>query len=220
MQIDLMMLLLCALSLLGLVVIFFIGLGVRRLGSSPEVSRKTIHILTTLAIASWPFYLDQPYILILLSVGLAVAILQTRWPWLQQFGHVNRKSYGEIFGAISLLMVAAAAPQGGYLLPVVAINMGLVDAAASLVGKRFGRHKFKVFGALKSLEGSLAALLTAIVIALAVIVVVDPLLPEAGLVLFVFASGLSLTIAELLGARGADNLLIPLVAAILYGGLV
>ncbi len=97
-----------------------------------------------------------------------------------------------------------------------AISLGIVamsygDAFASIVGVHHGKKKFKVFGDTKSLEGSLAMLLTCIVmfsiVSLYYTSKVEP-------ILFLFA--VLATFFEAITPKGLDNLSVSLSVAFLY----
>ncbi len=109
--------------------------------------------------------------------------------------------------ALGALALWAGTPQAAWL--AAALVLVLSDAAAALVGKRFGRHGFAVPGGHKSLEGCAAfALCTyAALMAAAALAGVPP--PDwRPAVALTFA----LTLVEALSARGSDNVSLPLAA--------
>ncbi|MGE5675677.1 MAG: DUF92 domain-containing protein, partial [Mycobacterium leprae] len=105
---------------------------------------------------------------------------------------------------------------------VMAMTIG--DALASVVGTRWGHHRYTIpGGGQKSLEGSLAMLFGTVVAALVSFLLVPeglPLLPRSALLGLAFLTAVVATCAEAFGVKGRDNLWVPLSAgAVLYGGL-
>jgi phytol kinase len=103
------------------------------------------------------------------------------------------------------------------------------DALAALVGQRFGRHRYQLWGSQRSLEGSatmFAASAVAMFLALALLpgswlspasVALEPARALAAALLGASAA----TLAEAVSPHGTDNLSVPLVAAgvaLLAGG--
>ncbi|MCX8172337.1 MAG: SEC59/DGK1/VTE5 family protein [Archaeoglobaceae archaeon] len=97
-----------------------------------------------------------------------------------------------------------------------AISMGIVamsygDGFASLIGTKYGKKKFSIFGATKSLEGSIgmltATLVMFVVIELYYIGSVNP---------FILPLALLATVVEAITPRGLDNLSVSITVAALY----
>jgi len=96
------------------------------------------------------------------------------------------------------------------------------DAAASLIGRRFGKHVYRVAGHPRSIEGSLAMLLSSWVAILIAFTMLGPA-PTSGLLIAAAIAALVATSLEAVSLWGVDNLLVPMSAALtLYlcrGGL-
>ena len=87
------------------------------------------------------------------------------------------------------------------------------DAAAALIGRRFGRHPYAVGRARKSLEGSAAFFVVALLVC--------AVFPRAESVAAIAAFALATTLAEALAGDGFDNAAIPLAGLLalrLFGG--
>jgi phytol kinase len=122
---------------------------------------------------------------------------------------VKRSSSGEIYfpisvGILSLFMVQHPLV---YLVPIAILT--LADPAAAMIGVRFGRQHYPTIKGQKSVEGSLAFCLIALLCSLG-------LLSLSGLNLTVLLLAILITLvtmlAEALAWHGLDNLLIPLLA--------
>jgi phytol kinase len=94
------------------------------------------------------------------------------------------------------------------------------DALAALVGKRYGQHRYRIWGSQRSLEGSaamFAAASLAMFLALALLPgsVLCPLAPPIGtpraLAAALLGAGAA-TLTEAISPHGSDNLSVPLVA--------
>jgi phytol kinase len=92
------------------------------------------------------------------------------------------------------------------------------DAWAALIGRRYGRHRYQIFGATRSVEGSVtmaAVSVVAIGLSLAMIPgsAIAPAAPawdSATIVAAALAGALAATAAEAVAPHGSDNLSVPL----------
>jgi phytol kinase len=95
------------------------------------------------------------------------------------------------------------------------------DALAALIGQRFGRHRYQIWGSTRSWEGSLAMFVAAtIVMALTLALVpgsaLSPTATPIGAARALGAAALgagAATLAEAVSPHGTDNLSVPIVAA-------
>lgn len=174
----------------------------------PEVARKASHVATGLACLPLPLLFADPAPVFALAGVAAIGLLAIRVvPALRaRFGvalhGVSRVSVGE-FAFVAGVAVAFAVAHGdvaAYTAAILALTFG--DAAAALVGRRFGRHRYTVGRARKSVEGSCAFF--------AVAAIVCALVPGATGFAAVAAFALATTLAEAFGADGLDNAAIPI----------
>ena len=177
-----------------------------------EAWRKAIH-LSMLALPVWIVVAPETWrlrgLLLALFVLLGVDLLRLRWEklgrWLQpRLGASLRP--GEKRGLTSTHYLTVAACFLAWWLPegaaAAALAMPIVgDAAAAVVGRRFGRTRF---GA-KSLEGS-AACFAGCMLGGALFLPSEPLA--------LAAAALAATVVEALPLPLDDNLSVPLVAAL------
>ncbi len=89
--------------------------------------------------------------------------------------------------------------------------MGISDASAAIFGEKFGKHAIKIFGHKKSFEGSLAFLISSMVVMLFFIHKLD---------YNILLIPIILTLIELFFIFGLDNLVLPLAGAYLIQFLV
>lgn len=195
------------------------SLVARRTHLDPELRRKLVHLGMGLCCVGLPLVFEHAWEAALagaLGVGL---LLLARGHWRGALGAglhgVARRSYGDLWfvaAVAALFILTKTAPTHGlgdvvYVLPVLILAVS--DAAAALVGGRFGRLRFRIGDSEKSWEGVAAFVVTAWPIAFAVLALGTDLgLGEAallGLLVATFGAGL-----EAVGGRGFDNLLVPL----------
>lgn len=174
-----------------------------------EISRKLIHAITGIGAFSLPYFLDKDAILILCGI-FTLFILSTRHLKLLPGIHaVERLTHGELYFPIGIALTAFFfLPENVLAFQFGCLVLGLSDTAADLVGTRYGKHKIPVMKN-KSVEGSLAFLITTFVIA-------SILLILPGHISWIEAVGVSilLTGVESILSFGLDNLFLPSLAAI------
>jgi phytol kinase len=196
-----------------------IGLLARRFAWECEAARKASHVAVGVACLALPWlFADVAPVLVLAAAACAGLVALRTVPWLRlRFGAalhgITRASYGEFafVAGIALAFVLAHGDKPAYAAAILALTFG--DAAAALVGRRFGHHRFAVGRAHKSLEGSAAFFVVA--------VLVCAVFPRAESVAAIAAFALATTLAEAFASDGFDNTAIPLAGLLalrLFGG--
>lgn len=174
-----------------------------------ELARKAIH-LATVSAALLVWLLPQPAAALLLGsaavLALAVELLRWRVRWVRYHflrrtrtmlrHHERRGLAGATYMAVGYALAAAFFPREVAVAAI--LYNGLGDAAAALVGKRYGRHRTR-WG--KSWEGAAAAA--------AVCLAVGALVPGIPAVAAV-AGGVGAALLEFLPLPLDDNLRITL----------
>jgi phytol kinase len=122
-----------------------------------EVSRKVVHIgVGNVILLAW--WLDIPaWVGIAAAVLSSVATFISYWyPVLASVSGVGRKSFGTFFYCVSIgVLIAYFWPQAlqvHAVLGVLVMTWG--DGLAALIGQRFGKHGYEVWGMTKSWEGT------------------------------------------------------------------
>lgn len=137
-----------------------------RLPVRTEVRRKLLH-LATLALPLLIWHMPRPYSIALLSIGAGAALLtevvRRYVPWARYHfltrtrpllrGHERKGWAGATYMAIAYLLVYLVFPLPIAVLAMVYSAGG--DAAAAIIGKRWGRHRMRTG---KSWEGFTAGL--------------------------------------------------------------
>ncbi|MEH1888984.1 MAG: diacylglycerol/polyprenol kinase family protein [Nostoc sp.] len=196
--------------------ILLIAWVVNRFADKPEIVRKIVHIGTgnVILIAWW---LDIPA-----SVGITASILASvitllsyRLPILPGINSVGRQSLGTFFYSVSFGILVAwfwylQQPQYAAL-GILIMTWG--DGLAALIGQRFGKHKYKVFGTEKSWEGSLTMMLVSYLISSLILVGTQGNSWQTWVVSLLVA--VIATALEAVSFLGIDNLTVPLGSAAL-----
>jgi phytol kinase len=191
--------------------------GVNRLAKDdPEVVRKIVHIGTgNVILLAW--WLDIPA-----SVGItasilagAVTLLSYRFPILPGINSVGRQSFGTFFYSVSIGVLIAwfwylQQPQYAAL-GILVMTWG--DGFAALIGQRFGKHKYNIFGRQKSWEGSLTMTVVSFIISSLILLSVQGNQWQIWVVSLAVA--LAATGLETFSFVGIDNLTVPLGSAAL-----
>lgn len=182
--------------------------------ASPEVVRKVVHIgVGNVILLAW--WLQTPA---WLGIGAsvlfsAIAFLSYRFPILPGINGVGRKSLGTFFYAVSIGLLISyfwTTEQPEFaVLGVLVMTWG--DGLAALIGQRFGKHPYTLWGILKSWEGSLTMVIASFIVSSSILVSVQGNTWQAWIIsvaVALWATGL-----EAFSKFGIDNLTVPLGSA-------
>lgn len=204
-----------------LVIVVFVGLLVvlrlykRNHSVHPETSRKLFHVSMGLFVLTLPLLFATVWPVVILSALtiLMMIALRTVASLKDKLGSVicgvKRRSLGEIYFPLGVGSVFCLSNGDRVLYSVPILILALADAAAALVGVRYGRLRFRAMDGYKSVEGSIAFF----AVSFASVFLSLRLFGGAGQMeaaLMAFALSFILMIVEALAWRGLDNALIPL----------
>jgi len=170
-----------------------------------EQARKGVHAALALTFAFLGPTLG-PLLTAVLAAALSTTFVAARSIRVFRFFYqVPRTTAGELFFALGVLASALLfLPTHADAFVAGMLVLGLADPLAALIGARFGTHTYRTWGDRKTLEGSMAAAITAA----GVLLLFDFSVPAA------FTGGVLLAAVEA-APRGADNLLLPVAAGLL-----
>jgi phytol kinase len=184
--------------------------------AEPEIVRKIVHIGTgNVIMLAW--WLHVPAILGISAsiIASVITLLSYKFPLLPGINSVGRQSFGTFFYALSMGVLVGLfwhidKPQYAAIGIMV---MAWGDGLAALIGQRFGKHKYKIFGAQKSWEGSLTMALVSFTISSLILFTVQ------GNTLSTWVASLAIAVVatslESISFLGIDNLTVPLGSATL-----
>lgn len=185
----------------------------------PELSRKFLHImvgnvafLLPIFQTSWvmAFVAAGPFILFtfLMSPYTPIKSIKGRT---SAAGH----SMGLVYYAITWTILAYLFFDNMVIIAIGILAMSYGDGFASIIGIRFGKKKYNVFGDQKSYVGSLAMFVfTFITTVVALFYYSIPL--SSYVILVLLGIAVVAAIVEGLTPKGLDNLSVPFVTAFLY----
>lgn len=184
--------------------------------NDPEIIRKIVHIGTgNVILLAW--LLDIPAWVGISASILAsiVTLLSYQFPLLPGINSVGRKSLGTFFYAVSIGLLVAwfwAIAQPHYAaLGILVMTWG--DGLAALIGQRFGKHPYILWGAKKSWEGSATMFLISCIVSSLILLAVYGISWSTWLVSLAVAT--FATALEAFSLYGIDNLSVPLGSAAL-----
>jgi phytol kinase len=206
---------------MGVVAAFYLALfGVAevvraRIRIGADSTRPLVHVIGGLFALSLPIFFSEPWPVVVLGLGFVAFMAGTKVLGLLQAIHgVQRPTAGALVYplGITVAFVGTGAEWPAYPVAVLALAVG--DAAGGIVGRRFGTHRFRVLGTVRTVEGSLAAFVFAVLATAAVLLSRDAaLFPAVGLAMVV---GVVVVTVEALSPRGIDNLTIPAAVVALF----
>jgi len=183
----------------------------KRSKNKSELSRKVIHILVGSFVAFWPLYISWDWIRLISLAFLIGVLLSKSLHIFTSIHEVDRVSHGEIFFAIAVGLVTFVT-RSDWLFTIALLQMSLADGLAAIFGIRYGKkNRIKLFGSYKSVVGSSVFLISSLVIIFTIDSVAHLSFPIGIMIL----TSCAVTIVEIVGAYGTDNVLVPLVTTLL-----
>lgn len=201
-------------SALGLLAIACVEILRNRKLVSNETSRKTLHIAHGLVVVAWTFVATLNFIIMAELLFLVVVLLARQYRFMQPMRNVDRKSWGEIFFAIGVIITGLLAPSQQVFITAI-LHLALADALAALVGRKFKRGVYYVFGHRKTVAGSGTFFAASCLITFG-LMQLGPVTYAPGVLLFV---PIISTLAENFSPYGSDNLTIPMVVLGVLGAV-
>lgn len=180
----------------------------RRFSIPTLYTRRIIHMGTAVVAGIAPWFVTKDE-LVVASLIFAIFLLVLHFSSLLSAIHdVERKTFGDVYLPLSVALSAQLfLPNHLMAFQFGIFIMGISDPIAGLVGEKFGKHVFTVCGIRKSLEGSLAFFISALILLFLFV-------PNYGYLLIIIPA--VLTCVEFLLIYGLDNLVLPIAAGYLF----
>ncbi|MCF0069472.1 hypothetical protein LZD49_03255 [Dyadobacter sp. CY261] len=195
----------CFLTLFGVAECLYRFLKVKA-----EWTRKIVHICTGLLTLLFPLMLSNHWqVLFLCGSFLLILLASLKFGWLPSINAIDRFSYGSILFPIVvylLFLIFQLAQKGPVVFYLPILILAICDPVAALVGKRFPVGRYKVWDCGKSLSGSMAFLVAALLVTVATFYCLGNVSGAASLIVLIPVTA---TVSEALGVKGMDNLTIP-----------
>ncbi|MEM2094524.1 MAG: SEC59/DGK1/VTE5 family protein [Candidatus Bathyarchaeia archaeon] len=195
------------------------------LSISVRMSRKILHMLIGNLPFIIPFFTSSffpvavaaPFILVTFCVS-PYSPFRDLSKRLSGLAALTKEGHGLglTFYSISYTSLALFFASKPHIIAAGILPMAYGDSAASIIGERFGKMKFK-FLSYKSLEGSVAMFLASFLSLSVGMVIFSSLLNmQVYDWLAILTTALSATLVELLSPHGSDDLFVPLASALTF----
>ncbi len=202
-----------AISLFGILLILFSAEGLRRTKRlKPESSRKLVHILSGVIIATWPYYIDTNIIVALAGLMFLTVLASMRLGIFTAIHSVSRRTIGELFFPIGIAAAALIANET-WIFTVAILHMSLADGFAAIVGTSANKsRKYKVFGYVKSYAGTTTFFVASVLIMIFA-AIFNPEYFRSDTWLILVWLPVTATVIENVAPYGSDDLFVPVIVA-------
>lgn len=198
-----------AVLVVGFVVVFVVAeLLWRLLRMHTEVTRKVVHIGGGVVVLSVPHLLTSVWSALALAASFAIALgVAQRCHFLPSVHAIDRRSVGAaVFPlAVGVCVLVSRGELVRFEVPLLALALG--DAAAALIGRRFGTLAYAIGRTRRTVEGSAAFVVVVAVVAAVLFCIAGVDVPMA--VAVAVPTALVLAVVEAISIDGWDNLTIP-----------
>lgn len=180
----------------------------RKLFISNNFSRRLAHIGAGAINITAPLFVS-PVAIITVNVLFAGLLLVGRnTNYFSSVQTANRKTYGDVYFPLGIIAAAVVLlPNNVLAFQYGVAIMGISDALAGFVGERWGRKTISIFNTQKTILGAIVFYFSSLVITL---ILAPQLLPIVFIIPFI------LTMVEFTLVFGLDNLILPIVAGLLF----
>lgn len=186
-----------------------------------EYSRKFTHMTSAAWIASWRYFFDIKVVVAMAVILLLGVYITKHLKWFKSIYAVGRITYGELSYAVAIAMSALLFERPA-VFALAIINLGFADGLAAIIGKKYGGKRYRVFAGYKTVAGTAACFLFALISGAVFWYAVDTVTGTslAYMAIYTIGAGLAITLGELAGQKGLDNLAIPLITGLAYSGVI
>ena len=180
----------------------------RKLFISNNFSRRLAHIGAGAINITAPLFVS-PVAIITVNVLFAGLLLVGRnTNYFSSVQTANRKTYGDVYFPLGIIAAAVVLlPNNVLAFQYGVAIMGISDALAGFVGEHWGRKTISIFNTQKTILGAIVFYFSSLVITL---ILAPQLLPIVFIIPFI------LTMVEFTLVFGLDNLILPIVAGLLF----
>mgnify|MGYP001034330947 CR=1 FL=1 len=175
-----------------------------------ELTRKLVHVAVGTFVAFWPFFLSWREIQLLSLAFFIVICISIKFNIFSSIHAVKRSITGELLFAVVIGLLALIATDK-WVFTAAMLHLSVADGLAAVIGLGWGdSNSYKVFGRTKSIAGS-AAFLVASICILGLFAAFSH--EDVSFVTYLWLP-LVATITENLAVQGTDNLVMPMIIAL------
>lgn len=176
-----------------------------------ELTRKLVHVAVGSFVAFWPFFLSWRSIQLLSLAFFVVVCISIKLNVFRSIHAVQRNVMGELLFAIVIGLLASIS-RDEWVFMVAMLHLSIGDGLAAIIGLGWGdTNKYKVLGKTKSVAGTAAFLVASYAIMIVYALFAHSTSSPATFVWLPLAAAA----AENLGVYGTDNLVMPLLIAVI-----
>jgi len=198
-------------DIIGLILVYgyvaiLLILSEKVLNNYPTFSRKFLHIMVGNVLFILPLFTSQFFITFLVAAPfIFLTFLMSPYSPLKLDDRISSSGhgFGLVYYSISWTVLAFFFFDQPWIIAVGIAAMSYGDGMAALIGKKYGKHKYNIFGDTKSFEGSIAMFLV-LIATLAVVLAYYHVSVVSLLIIPVVA--LVATIFEGITPKGLDNI--------------
>jgi len=176
------------------------------LNKYPTFSRKFLHIMVGNVIFILPFFTSQFVITFLAAAPfILLTFLMSPYSPIKFNDRISTSGHGMglVYYAISWTVLAFFFYDQQWIIAVGIAAMSYGDGMAALIGEKFGKHKYNIFGDKKSFEGSITMFLV-LIVTLGIVLAYYNIFTANFIIIPVVA--LIATIFEGITPKGLDNI--------------
>lgn len=217
-------------NIIGLIVsyIYVFGMigvaeGLRKWrGYSVDFTRKVIHI----SVGMWAFgtvllFDDRLAAIIPPITFVVINAISYRFETIKAMETGEEHQLGTVYFPIAFAVVVWFLWDQPALLVASLMPLTWGDALAAVVGSRYGRHGYSIFGSTRSWEGSLTMFLVSLIAtAVPLGLLASPALAPGVVLGAAAATALGASIVEAISPKGIDNLTIPAASVLILLALL
>jgi len=214
-------------DLTGLIIVYayiiiILLISEKLLKNWPSFSRKFTHIMVGNILFLLPLFATNEVMALFTALPFViVTFLMSEYSPLKISNKLSSAGHGLglFYYAISWTVLAYFFFDYPYIIAVGIAAMSYGDGFASLIGQKFGKHKYTIFGDTKSFEGSLAmflVLIAMLVVSLGFYTFIIGYPPHILNLFVIIAVSAVATIVEGISPKGLDNLTVCFVSVALY----
>ena len=183
----------------------------RRTKMHPELTRKFVHMVVGSFVAFWPFFLSWRQIQLLSLAFLIVILASIKLTFFRSIHTTPKRAIGEI-SFVVVIGILAFLSSNEWIFMAAMLNLAIGDAMAAIIGLLFGGgNQYKVFGKVKSVAGTAAFFVVSLLIMTAYIT----LSTDTANLTALFLVPVLATATENVAVHGTDNLIMPVLIALM-----
>lgn len=186
----------------------------RNTTTHPELTRKFVHMCVGTFVAFWPMFLSWREIELLSGAFLIVMLVSIRISAFKAIHTTPKRAIGEISFAVVIGLLAMLS-SNKWIFMAAMLNLSIGDAMAAIAGLLWGEsNTYKVFGKTKSIIGTSAFFVVSVMIMMLYV----HFSPDTAGFVTLFVVPILATLTENVAVNGSDNLIMPLLIALILGG--